>query len=537
MNRPIYVIGHKNPDTDSIVSAIAYAEYKRQQGYDTIAARCGSVSSETEYLLDRFGFEYPEKIYSAKCLLKEIDKDKPSTCLKNLTMKKALDKTVKLKNRGLVVTDKKKHLEGIVTLGDLTNMWSMTDSELESLIRTIKIDNVVDIVEGTIVTRGEEKFSGKMHMFPSLKSNVDEDSIVLLRNENDKMQYCLDLGAKLLIITTSSPISKKIIKMAEAGDATIIVTELSPLYVSRLIYQTPTVEQVMIGKEKIDYFHDSDTVDDVTKIIAKSRRRSYPVVNSDEEVVGSVSRYHLFNYEKKKFIMVDHNEAKQMVDDIGEGEILEIIDHHRMGGFKTDNPINIITQTVGATATIIAKLYLENKMKLSKKMAGLLLGAMVSDTMNFKSPTTTDLDIEIAKKLEKLSGVVADELSEGMINAADSLLDKRSIQIVYDDFKEFSIEGNKVGIGQNICKSKEEFDKIKDELRNYMEDTAKTGGYDVMLLMLTRPNGTGSYVVSAGERRNILHDMFVGKIKDDFVEGLVSRKKQLLPSVIAELSK
>ncbi len=537
MNRPIYVIGHKNPDTDSIVSAIAYAELKRQQGHNTVAARQGSVPSETEYLLDRFGFEYPVKVYSAKSMLKEIDMDEASTCLPNLTIKQALDKTVKLKSRALVVTDKKKHLEGIVTLSDLTNMWTKTDKELENIISTIKVDNVAKILKGEIVIRGTEEFSGKMHMFPSLKSNVDEGSIVLLRNEEDKMQYCLDLGAKLLIVTTSHPIAENIINMAKAGEATIIVTELSPLYVSRLIYQTPVVEEVMVGKKKIHYFHDLDTVDDVIKIISKSRRRSYPVVNDENVVVGSISRYHLFNYEKKKFILVDHNEIKQMVDDINEGEIVEIVDHHRMGGFKSDNPINIVTQTVGATATVIANMFIENKMKLTKNMAGLLLGAMVSDTMNFRSPTTTQVDIDTAKKLEKISGVSASELSKGMINASESILDKRFIQIVYDDFKEFAIEGNKVGLAQNICKSQDEFLKLKDDLTGYIEDTCKTGGYDLMILMLTNPNGTGSYVIAGGEKKHMVESMFVGNMKEDFVSGLVSRKKQLLPTVIAEFSK
>lgn len=538
MSNPIYVIGHKNPDSDSIVSAIAYADYKKQLGLNTIAARAGSVSTETEYLLDKFGFEFPVKIYSAKSLLKDIEKDKPETCEKSLTMKKALDKVVKLKSKGLVVTDKQKHLEGIVTLGDLTSMWTKTDKELENIIKTIKIDNVAKILKGEIAIRGEEKFSGKMHLFPSLKSNVDEGSIALMRNEDDKLQYCLDLGAKLLIVTTSSPISENILNMAKAGNATIITTQLSPLYVSRLIYQTPTVEEVMASLKKITYFKETETVDDVTKIITKSRRRSYPVVDRENKVVGSISRYHLFNYEKKKFILVDHNEVKQMVDDIEKGEIVEIVDHHRMGGFKTDNPISITTQVVGATATIIAKLYLDNsKVKLTKKMAGLLLGAIISDTMNFNSPTTTQLDKDVASRLEAISKVSIEELAKGIADSAESLLSKRMIQIVYDDFKEFTIDGNKVGLAQNICKTKEEFDQLKDELTNYLEDACKSNGYDLFAMMLTNPNGTGSYLLLAGHKKDSLKTMFMNEKHDDFVLGLVSRKKQLLPSVIEELTK
>ena len=244
--RPIYVVGHKNPDTDAIVSAIAYAEYKRQLGVNAVAARIGSVSGETEYLLERFGFDDPMMLFTAKSILREIDMDKAALADRDMTMKEALDKVIKLKNRGLIVVDRKKRLEGIVTLDDLTYMWTKTDEELSSIIKTIEVDNIVKTLNGTLVLRGTHKLSGKMHMFPSLKSNVEDDSIVLLRNEDDKMQYCLELGATMLVICTSHPISKKILSMAKDAQATIITTELTPLSITRLIYQTPTIEHIMI---------------------------------------------------------------------------------------------------------------------------------------------------------------------------------------------------------------------------------------------------------------------------------------------------
>lgn len=529
---PVYVVGHKNPDTDAIVSAIAYAQYKRAQGVNAVASRIGSVSSETEYLLERFGFEDPERIYTAKSTLKDIEMDKAATTNKEMTMKEALDKVVRLKNRGLIITDKKKHLEGIVTLDDLTYMWTKNDDELESIIKTIEIDDMVRILEGNLVLRGTHKLSGKMHMFPSLKSNVEDDSIVLLRNEDDKLQYCLELGATMLVVCTSSPISRAVYSMAKDAEATIITTELTPLSITRLVYQTPAIEHIMIEKDKIDYFNINDTIDEASKKIIKSRHRSYPVLDNEGKVVGAISRYHLFNYQKKEFILVDHNEKKQAIDDIDEGVVLEIVDHHRFGGFESDNPINITTMPIGATSTIIANKFLDNNVKLNKKLAGLLLGAIVSDTMNFKSPTTTAIDIDTAKKLEKISGVKANDLSKGMIEHSESLLNKRHIEIVYNDFKEFNIEGNKVGLAQAVCKSKDEYDALKVDLTKYLEDSCKMGGYDLMVTMLTNPNGTGSYLLSAGSRRRVVNDSFTID-KDGFVEGMVSRKKQLLPGLIA----
>ncbi|MCR4855550.1 MAG: putative manganese-dependent inorganic diphosphatase [Erysipelotrichaceae bacterium] len=531
MKNPIYVIGHKNPDTDAIVSAIAYAQFKKLQGVNAVAGRIGSVSSETEYLLERFGFEDPKRVYTAKAILREIDMDKASMVNKEITMKEALDRVMKLKNRGLIVVNKRKHLEGIVTLDDLTYMWTKADEELEHIISAIEIDDIVKILDGTLVLRGTHKLSGKMHMFPSLKSNVEDDSIVLLRNEDDKMQYCLELGATMLVVCTSSPISKHILSMARDAEATIVTTELTPLSITRLIYQTPSIEHIMIPKEKIDYFNINDTIDEASKKIAKSRHRSYPVLDNEGKVVGAISRYHLFNYQKKQFILVDHNEKKQTVDDIDDGVVLEIVDHHRFGGFRSDNPINITTQPVGATATIIANKFFDAGIIPEKDLAGLMLGAIVSDTMNFRSPTTTKLDVDTKKRLEQICGVSADELSKGLIDHSESLLNKRHIEIVYNDFKEFNIDGNKVGLSQAVCKSKEEYDALKVDLARYMEDNCKTGGYDLMAIMLTNPNGSGSYVLSAGARRRIVDGAF-NIDKTGFVNGLVSRKKQLLPSLI-----
>ena len=535
MRHPLYVIGHKNPDTDAIVSAIAYAEYKKQLGIDAVAARLGSTNSETEYLLEKFEFDEPIRLYTARSLLKEIDIDKANLVCSDMTMKDALDFALKTKNRSLIVADKQKRLQGIVSLDDLTYMWTLSDEELASIIKTITLDNIVKTLDGKIICENTINLSGTMHMFPSVKSKVLENSIVLLRNENDKLEYCLNKGAKLLVVVTSSPIESKIIKLASNLNACIVVTEKTPLSVTRLIYQTPTIAEVMQPKEKIEYYLENETVQEVSKKMAKSRHRSYPVINEDGKVCGAVSRYHLFNYKKKQFILVDHNEYKQTIDEIDDGEIVEIIDHHRFGGFETDNPINVVTMNVGASATIVANMFIENKVKLDSKLAGLLLGAIISDTMNFKSPTTTTKDIEVAHKLEKISKIDSNKLSKEMIEHADSLLSKRLIEIVFNDFKEFNIEGNKVGLGQALCKSKEEFLMMKDELSQYLEDSCKTGSYDVLISLLTNPNGSGSYILAGGNKKYIVEDMYGKIIKDNFVKSLVSRKKQLLPSVIKAL--
>jgi manganese-dependent inorganic pyrophosphatase len=531
-NQEIYIFGHKNPDSDSIVSAIAYAEYKKALGFNAVAARLGSINAETEYLLERFSFEDPLRLYSARSTLKEITMDKPNIVSKDLTMKEALDLCLKKKNRSLIVADKKKRLEGIVSLDDLTYMWTKSDKQLEDIIKMIEIDNVVKILEGKLLCRGTRKLGGKIHIFPTLKSRVELDSIVLTRNEDDKMKYSLGLGATMLIVVTSSPISKQILKLAKDTDTTIITTAITPLTATRLIYQIPTIEHVMQKKENVEHFNCNETVQDVSKKIANSRHRSYPVIDDNDKIVGAVSRYHLFNYRKKQLILVDHNEYKQSIDEIQDGEILEIVDHHRFGGFESENPINITTMSVGSTATIIAQKFFDTKIEISDRLAGLILGAIISDTMNFKSPTTTKIDLQVAKRLEEISGIKANNLSKEMIMHTDSLLSKRLIQVVYDDFKEYNFDGTKVGIAQAACKSKDEFNTIRNDLQLYLNDSCKSGSYELMIMMLTNPSGSGSYLLSAGNKSYILEDMYGKKMVNNFVSGLVSRKKQLLPKVI-----
>lgn len=533
MKNQVYVFGHKNPDTDTIVSSIAYAEYKKKLGINAVACRLGSINAETEFLLEKFGFEEPKRIMSARSMLEEIELDKPSLVSKDITMKDALEKIRKTKTKILMVGDKQKHLEGIVTLDDLTYMWTKSDKELENIINKIRIENIIKSLKGDLVLMGNKKLSGSMHIFPSIKSNVEEGSIVLSRNEGEKIDYCLDKGTSLIIVVTSSPISNYIIKKAKDMGVTIITTSLSPLSVTRLIYQCPTIEWVMAKKEKIVYFDHDETVQEATKKILQTRHRSYPVLDDDGKVVGSLSRFHLFNYQKKQLILVDHNEAKQSIDNIDDGEVIEIVDHHRFGGFESSNPINVITKPYGSTATLITELFIKNKVSLNKKLAGLLLGAVISDTMNFNSPTTTSEDKEYAKELEKICGIKAKDLAKEMYAHFDSLLSKKFIDIVYDDFKEFNIDGTKVGLAQTTCKSKKEFLKLKDDIQKYLEEACITGGYDLMIIMFTNINGSGSYLLSAGKKRDLLNSMF--SIKDNFVKGLLSRKKQLLPQVIKVL--
>ena len=536
MLNPIYVTGHKNPDTDAIVSSIAYAEYKRLHGFNAIAGRVGPVRNDTEYLLERFRFDDPLHLYTAKCTIREIDYDKAVRVSKDITIKEALNKLLKTASKTIFVTDKKKHLEGIVSLSNLNELWTADDKYLQRVLKTAKFDNIVKILRAEVLNRASDfKINGRLEIAPTLDSEIHVNDIVITSSERI-FKDALKSHAGLVIVIGHFDTFDKLREEMKRANVNVIKTNLNALKISKLIYQTPSIECVMVKAGEVVTVSSNETVDACLNKISKTRYRSYPIKDENGLIVGSVSRYHLNNYLKKQLILVDHNEKKQSIEDIDFGEIVEIVDHHRLGDLVTNNPITICTEVVGATATIIAKKFFSENIKLNKCMAGLLLGAILSDTMNFTSPTTTSLDIELASKLEEVSGVKSDELYEQIVKHGESLLNRKSIDILYEDYKEFDISGFKIGISQATCKDSDEYFAVKDSIKTSLEDNCKTASLDLMLCMMTDTYGAGSFLLAAGNKKDVLKLMYPEHSEDKLVSKLVSRKKQLLPDLIEVLS-
>ncbi len=536
--RPIYVTGHQNPDTDSIASSIAYANLKNKLGYNCLAARIGQVSLEAEYLLERYGFEEPLRIYSARCSINDIEIDDAHLVSKNLTMKEALDLILQRKNKGVFVVDENYHLEGIVSVTDVSGFLGIdtTTDKMVEIMKNVSLENVAKTLNATIIHSVDNFYaSGEIAFFPSVDSNVKSGSIVVISNNPNKQRKCINDNVALLVIVGENWIDDVTLKSAKEKNVAVIYTPYDSLMVSRLIFQSPSVEKIMT-KNAITV-NLSETIEEATEKISNSRYRSYPVVDEYNSVVGSISRYHLFNYKKKKFILMDHNELKQSVPDIEHGTIVEVVDHHRLGGLKTDNPIDYTCMVVGSTCTIVALKYLENKVEITPDIAGILLGGIIADTLNLKSPTTSDVDIEMVKILSEISKTNPDELSQALIDSSESLLSKKFVEIVYQDFKEFKISESRVGIGQTQCKSKEEFDKVKDTLQDYLNELCVMNNYDILLVLFTHPSGSGSYYLVSGKKSSSLNIALTNVANDDgFVKGVISRKKQIVP-MISELFK
>lgn len=539
--RPVYVIGHKNPDTDSIISAISYANFKRALGVDAVAGRLGGVSSETEFLLKRYGFEEPVNLFSAKSLLKDIELDVPCLVPNTTTIKEALDLVVSdTNNRSVFIANDDKTIEGVVSVADITSsLWTSSEEYRKQMLATVRLEDVVKTLSATIIYEAETfNPDGTLEFFPSYATKVHDNAIVVVNNSPEIQRHCLNEKIALLIIVGEDWIDDVTLNKAKLNGVSVIATKLSPLSVSQLVFQSPLASNIMTQKDKVVSFNTRDAVDDVNAKMAKTRFHAYPVLDNDGKVVASVGRYHLLNYEKNKFILVDHNEVSQTIDDISSGEIIEIVDHHRFGGLETRNPVTITTMIVGATCTIIALKYIEYKVELDKKMAGLLLGGIIADTMNFKSPTTTQIDIDMAKRLEEISGDNIEEIAKGLIDSSESILTKRNIDIVYGDFKEFDIKGMRVGISQTQCKTKEEFEQIKDKMSEYLDETAKQQKYELLLVMFTIPTGSGSYILGAGPKAHLVEEAFVDVLEDGiFAVEVVSRKKQVLPAIIEAVEK
>lgn len=534
--RPIYITGHKNPDTDTIISSIAYAEYKKLHGVEAIASRIGPVDSATEYLLNKFGFEDPLHIYTAKSTIREIDYDEAILINKDSTIKEALDKILKIKSKTLYVATKERNLLGIVTISTISDIWIADSKKLKKIMKTATLKNIVKTLKGSIVANNNFYHNGEVILSPANDEPFNEGSIIITSSIR-KIEFAAKNKAGLIIVLDGMELNDKVLEIAKNNNVSIIRSPLNALDVSKSIYNAASVETIMEKLDKVVSIKDSLTTDEATEIISSLRYRAYPIIDGHNKIIGSLSRYHLFNYKKKKLILVDHNEKKQSIDDIDSGEVIEIVDHHRFGGFESENPINITTQIVGATSTIIANKFFDEKLKLSKKLAGLLLGGIVADTMNFKSPTTTKIDIDTAKKLETISGCSADELQNGIMSASESLLTKRFRDIVYDDFKEFDLGESKVGLSQAICKSFDEYKAIRSQLSQFIEDIVAIGDYDLMVIMLTDPNGSGSYLIYSGRKQDVIHAAFPKMESNHFVNHLISRKKQLLPALIERLGK
>lgn len=540
----IYIVGHKNPDTDSICSALAYANLKSQISNEAryIPKRAGLLNEETQYVLERFGVEPPKLLSNVHLQVKDVDVNLMEGIRSNTSIKEAWA-MMKERNAYTIPVTRDEKLEGVITTGDIaTSYMDVYDSNILATART-QYQNMVDTVDGEIVTGNSHAYfvKGKVVVAassPDLMENyIEKDDLVILGNRYESQLCAIEMDASCLIICQGAQVSKTIKKLAEERDIVIITTPHDTFTVARLINQSIPVKHFMM-KDGLTIFNTTDYVESIKDVMAKKRTRDFPVVDKKGKYYGLISSRRLMDARKKQVIMVDHNEKTQAVDGIEEAEILEIIDHHRLGSLETVGPVYFRNQPVGCTATIIYDMYRENNIVPDKTMAALLCSAIISDTLLFRSPTCTLVDRVSAEELARIAEINMEELAQNMFQAGSNLKGKTAAEICFQDFKHFTVGDVKFGVGQINSMSGEELVEIKEKLLPYLSNVALDQKLDMVFFMLTNiiEESTELLCYGKGAKEQVLEAFDLPVDTDDVhLAGVVSRKKQLIPTFVISL--
>ncbi len=532
---PIYVTGHRNPDTDSIVAAISYAALRNAVGDREYVPAClGHVSDETSRVLEKFGYEPPRRLFNVYTQVRDLDYAKPPILFRAVTIGRAWKAMQGQKGvSSMAVANGDGTLYGMLSWDDVAkyNMGLVSSSHL----RPVPLFNVLSTLEGKLLNdngRDSDMISGEVTIaLPQSRENLlfhKQESIVLCGNQPDMIRRALELEVNCLILCqTELPEELRGLD----GPTSIIMTPYDAYRTLRLLFQSTPVERICRTKELIA-FHLEDRLDDVREEVLRRKELSYPILDENEKVVGILTRQHLLSPRRKRVVLVDHNEASQSVAGLEEAEILEIIDHHRLADIQTLNPIYFRNEPVGSTNTIIAGMYQERGLMPSERMAGLLAAAIVSDTVMFKSPTCTERDRLMAERLSRIAGISLEELGRELFSAS---MEGRSVEdLLRADFKEFRIAGHFFAVGQITCADTASLLEQKAEFLQTMNDTALREGYDMVLLMLTDVLLDGTWLLFTGDGEDI-RNAFPVQPRDGavFLPHVMSRKKQIIPSLSA----
>lgn len=538
-----YVIGHKNPDTDTICSAIAYANLKREMtGEEYVAKRAGELNGETAYVLDRFGVEVPGYLGDVHLQVKDMDIRQIEGVRSNASIREAWTRMKQENIRTLPVT-RNDRLEGLITIGDIaTSYMEVYDSHILSTART-QYRNIVNTLDGTIVTGNEHGYflKGKVIIAASspdmMENIIEKDDLVILGNRYESQLCAIEMDASCLVICQGAEISRTIKKMAMERDIVVIQTPHDTFTAARLINQSIPVKYFM-SKDNLETFHMSDYVDDVKEVMAKKKYRDFPILDNQGHFRGFLSRRRLMSSRKKQVILVDHNEKSQAVDGIEEADILEIIDHHRLGSMETIGPVFFRNQPVGCTATIVYQMYQENGVTVDKTIAALLCSAILSDTLLFRSPTCTMVDQAAAAALAQIAGINMEEHAKAMFNAGSNLREKTEEEICFQDFKVFNANGVSFGVGQITSMNQEELDDVRERLTDYLEVARVDQHLDMVFLMLTNILEESTELMCCGEgaKARILEAWEMPEDTERvLLKDVVSRKKQFIPTLVGYL--
>ena len=544
-NNKVYVVGHKNPDTDSICSAIAYSYLLNATNkYNAVPVRLGEVNRETEYVLKRFGVEHPVLLKTVKQKVEDLNYDKVTVFSKDLTLKTAWFLLKQQNLKSAPILDEHGQLLGLLSTSNIIEGYmDQWDSEVLKKAKT-PVENVIDTLEANVIYLNEalKVINGDIHIAAmsgnEAKKRIHENDVVIVGGDrSDDLEELISVKPSLIILTGSLTSNEHVVNKCKEQGISIVSTPFNTYQTSQQIVQAVPVEYVMI-KGDIKTFSTDDTLDYMKEVMSETRYRGYPVIDLNNRCVGSISRFALLKGLRKKVVLVDHNERGQSIPGIEEADILEIVDHHRVADIQTVGPLLFRGEPLGSTATIVTRMFEEQDVEMPSHIAGLLLGAVVSDTLLFKSPTCTPVDTKIAKKLAEIAGVDIQEFAMEMFKAGTSLVGKTVDEIFNQDFKKFSFDNLQVGVAQVNSMDIEGFLPYKKDMLDYMNKFAEDNNLEFTLLLLTDIINANSEIFVGGPRPELVEKAFNVQLTDrqGTLEGVISRKKQVVPAITAIMS-
>ena len=543
MDKPVLIIGHQHPDTDSVCSAIAYAYLKKQLGWNAAPARAGKLNPETEFVLGYFKIPAPRLINYFYPSLEDIRLLQAPAVGMQATLREAGKLFVENPRlKSVPVLDAEGNVTGIITVGDLAKRYYEEESIKELEDGSVSYANIVSTLEGRLLCGDTGKtFSGKIKLGASQAATILADvapgDMIILGDREDVQKELLGIGGVCLVLTRNTAVSEEIIRLAEAKDDVIIVTAFDSYRTARLINQS--IPAALIMTSPVVCFNETDLLADVKEKILSAKYVTYPVLRKGK-YIGIIDRGMMLEPERQQVILVDHNERSQAAEGIEETQILEIIDHHRLGGLTTGAPIYIRQEPVGSTATIIANMMWNHDVGMPPYIAGILFAAMVSDTLYFRSPTTTEADRSAARRLAVQAGIEDPEAFAMQLLRAGSVLNTMApTDIIRNDFKEFNFGDVRVTVSQiNIMDRQLALEKLP-ELQKALDEFRERENYDISLLMVTDVLGEATDLLEAGCRDSVLDLAFGGRDAAGYyhLPGVLSRKKQVIPPLTEAFKK
>ena len=538
MNK-VYIFGHQSPDTDAVTSAISLSHLKNKLGMDTEPRVLGHINKETKYVLDKFGVKEPKYLNDVKLQLKDLDYHKGLFVDEN----KSIDYVYKfLTEKGVtgtpVVTDGNKY-KGIITIKDIakkliSNDFDKIDSNYSNILETVSGEEVLkfdDEIKGNVLVASYDSDTFISNV------NLNSNSILIVGDRQDIIKKAIDDNVKLIVVTGPEKITEENLKLAENNKINVIKTNIDSFHTSKLICLSNKIGTLLV-EDTSKIFRENDYYTDFVEATKKLKHNNYPILNNNDECLGLIRITEIINKNNKKVMLVDHQEKEQSVIGLDEANILEIVDHHKIGNINTTNPINFRNMTVGSTNTIVYFMYKENNVEIPKEIAGIMLSGLLSDTLCLQSPTTTEIDKKVAEDLALIAGVDYKKYALDMFKAGTSLEGLTKEEVIKSDFKSFPIGDEKMAIGQVFTL---DVDRIFDELDTYIEKLEEINnkeGYKFIVIAITDILKNGSYLIFTENAKSVLESIYkLDDIKQGYyVDGLVSRKKQILPAILSELN-